>query len=513
MIPCLKRLGRWSPALIFAASSTLLAQNVDVPLQNWTVPPYQSAAASSGGITTMADLTPGIGFVGVTPCRLVDTRSGSGFPSGYGPPSLTQGVQRNFDLNSQPNCAGIPDLVKAYSLNFTVTNTAGLGFLIVWPQGQTQPLTSSINYVAAQTLANAVIVPAGTGGGVSVLAGISNTDLLIDINGYFTDTYNSNIQFVVTGNYGGQPVLTAKNTSSAANSYAVKGEASGSGGAGSAGVQGLASATGAAGATYGVLGQSNSTSADAAGARGVDGSGAPAGATSFAPAGLRGESTTAYGVLGLSRFVGIRGDVLNTSGGSLAEGRLGYSVSGTNYGVYAIGDVGATGTKSFVMPHPTDPSLVIRYISLEGPEAGTYFRGRGRIDGRSAVIDVPESFRLVTEPDSLSIQLTPIGRNATLWVTDLNLDQIAVQGSRDVEFFYTVNGIRRDYGGFQAIAQSSEFVPESATVRLPESLPAAAKRNLVTNGTYNADGAVNLETAQRLEWPRIWAARTSVSPN
>jgi hypothetical protein len=467
----------------FVLSSTLPAQNVDTALRNWTVPPYR-VSSSDGGLSTMVDIPPGVAFVAVQPCRIVDTRD-SAFPPGYGTPSLTQGLPRNFDLNNGP-CTGIP-AVAAYSLNLTVTNTQGLGFLIVYPQGGSQPNVSTLNYVIADTVANAAIVPAGTGGGVTVVVGVSGADLIIDINGYFTQNYNPGVQFTATSSISGQGAIFGTNSSSLATS---------------SGVYGLASAT--TGAVFGVLGKSSSTSSDSAGVKGTDGTGTLTGATSFGPAGVRGESLNAYGTLGLSRFVGVRGDVLNATGATLAEGRLGYAVSGTNYGAYAIGDIGATGTKSFVLPHPSDPSLVIRFISLEGPEAGTYFRGRGRLEGRSAVIEVPESFRLVTEPDGLSIQLTSVGRPGTLWVSDLNLDQIVVQGARDVEFFYTVNGIRRDYAGFEAIAHSSEFVPESAGSRLSESLPATARQNLVTNGAYHPDGSVNLQTAHRLRWNEIW---------
>jgi hypothetical protein len=66
----------------------------------------------SSGLTTMTDVTSGVGFVGVAPCRLVDTRQ-AGFPAGYGPPALTQGALRNFDLNSDPLCTGIPAEVEA----------------------------------------------------------------------------------------------------------------------------------------------------------------------------------------------------------------------------------------------------------------------------------------------------------------------------------------------------------------------------------------------------------------
>jgi hypothetical protein len=362
---------------------------------------------------------------------------------------------RAFDLNSASHCPGIQTGVDGYSLNFTVAETAGpSGDIRVWPTGNPPLNVSTLVWTQTNAVvANAAIVGAGTNGSIDVQVAGSNTHLIIDINGYFTDTYNS-------GAPGNQLVAT-----------------------------------------------STSTAADSAGMKGVDaGSGSLSGATGFARSGVRGESVGGYGVLGLSRFIGVRGDVLNIGGASLAEGRLGYAVGGTNYGVYAIGDVGATGTKSFVLPHPTDPSLVIRYVSLEGPEAGTYFRGRGHLHGRSAIIDVPESFRFVTEAESLSIQLTPIGGYAILWVTELRLDQISVQGSRDVEFFYTVNGVRRGYVDFEPIVESSEFVPGSASARLPTNLGVEARERLLSNGTYNADGSVNLTTAERLGWTRIWAS-------
>jgi hypothetical protein len=76
--------------------------------------------------------------------------------------------------------------VAAYSLNITVTNTLGPGFISIYPQGGAAPLVSTLNYLAGQTLANAAIVPAGTSGGITVVAGVSGTDLIIDINGYYS---------------------------------------------------------------------------------------------------------------------------------------------------------------------------------------------------------------------------------------------------------------------------------------------------------------------------------------
>ena len=48
-----------------------------------------------------------------------------------------------------------------------------------------QPTVSTLNYVAGQTVANAAVVPLGTAGGVTVIAGVSGTDLIIDTNGYY----------------------------------------------------------------------------------------------------------------------------------------------------------------------------------------------------------------------------------------------------------------------------------------------------------------------------------------
>jgi hypothetical protein len=128
--------------LIFASSP--LGAQIGTAVPNWTVPPYQRSSAS-GGITTMSDVTPGVAFVGVDPCRLVDTRAAAGFPAGYGPPFLSAGVQRNFDLDSAAHCPGIPSGVEAYSLNITVTNTGGPGFVKIWPAGSGVPDVSTIN--------------------------------------------------------------------------------------------------------------------------------------------------------------------------------------------------------------------------------------------------------------------------------------------------------------------------------------------------------------------------------
>ena len=75
-------------------------------------------------------------------------------------------------------------IAEAYSLNFSVVPHGSLFYMTVWPTGGTRPTVSTLNDIPGQIIANAALVPAGTGGKVSVFP-TNDTDLIIDINGYF----------------------------------------------------------------------------------------------------------------------------------------------------------------------------------------------------------------------------------------------------------------------------------------------------------------------------------------
>jgi YVTN family beta-propeller protein len=125
-----------------------------------------------------------LAFYPLTPCRVADTRK-STFPQGLGPPSLTGGQERQFPILNATTTCNIPASgVAAYSLNFSVVPHGSLFYLTVWPTGETRPTVSTLNDVPGQIVANAAIVTAGTSGDVSVYP-TNDTDLVIDINGYF----------------------------------------------------------------------------------------------------------------------------------------------------------------------------------------------------------------------------------------------------------------------------------------------------------------------------------------
>ncbi|MEM6671827.1 MAG: VCBS repeat-containing protein [Planctomycetota bacterium] len=218
------------------------------------------------------------------------------------------------------------------------------------------------------------------------------------------------------------------------------------------------------------------------------------------------------GVLGVTSVpfrIAVAGRTENVSGpfadgvAGFGTGPSGYGVNGVNtdggFGVFATGNMGATGTKSFVQPHPTDPAVELRFVCLEGNEAGTYFRGQTELVGGIAQLEIPEEFQHVTAPEGLTVQVTPRGP-AMLWVESASLERIVVRGSSDVAFDYFVNGVRRGYADVELVGENRAYRPAEVGLPFGEGLPAEIRQMLVDNGTLNPDFTPNEQTALRLGW-------------
>ncbi|MBV8518925.1 MAG: hypothetical protein JO197_16130 [Acidobacteria bacterium] len=468
--------------LSFLLASTLSAFAQNIPLQNWPV---------------AATRTNALAFVAVTPCRLVDTRN----PSGpFGGPSYAALETRTYDVAAGP-CTGLPLTAQSYSLNFTIVNynVASGSYITAWAAGTTRPNVSSVNFGTGVPVANASIVATGASGQISVFAG-GATDIIIDLNGYFiggAGTLPAGKSFRMTGSMDDSGVIYGINGSSVSGIYTtgVLGTLTTLNLTDGSGVMGYTTA----GATWGVKGFNSGTTGFGGGVLGI--SGARSGTAIGNLAGVRGESQLGFGVLGNTNNAAGVGGTYNDANGNIL--RSGYLANNT-YAVYAAGDLAASGTKFFVDPHPSDATKVIRFAALEGPEAGTYFRGRGRFVHGRAVIDVPEAFRMTTEEEGMTVHLTPIGGLAMVAVTQQSLDHIEAEASKDVEFSYVVYGVRRGYKDFQPIRDGVEFIPDSPTAKLPAYLNEEQKKRLIDNGTYNSDGTVNLGTAVKLGWDKAW---------
>ncbi|MEM8713800.1 MAG: hypothetical protein AAGG01_22895, partial [Planctomycetota bacterium] len=192
------------------------------------------------------------------------------------------------------------------------------------------------------------------------------------------------------------------------------------------------------------------------------------------------------------------GDMTGTSTGGFGAAVWGRSSDPLRNAVFAEGDTGATGTKSFIQPHPTDAAKQIKFVCLEGNESGTYFRGKTHLQAGGAVIEVPEDFRLVSESENLTVQITPMV-NARVWVESYGLDRIVIGSTADIEVHYMVNGVRKGYGNLQTIERNTAYVPREAG-QFGRQYPQEIRDMLVENGTLNPDYTPNLETAARLGW-------------
>jgi hypothetical protein len=132
-------------------------------------------------------------FVPMPPARITDTRLGSLEPNAG--MTLTPGSTLDVQVTT---AGGVPATgVAAAVLNVTATDTTAAGYFTVFPTGTSRPLASNLNWSRAETIPNRVIVPVGTGGKVSIFNGYGNADVVVDVNGYFTDSTASGVFFRV----------------------------------------------------------------------------------------------------------------------------------------------------------------------------------------------------------------------------------------------------------------------------------------------------------------------------
>jgi hypothetical protein len=177
-------------------SATQLQAQVPSSLLSAALRACVQVLAPSSGVTgcTYFNVTqPGaLQFVPVPPCRIADTRDANG---AFGGPYLAGGVARFFPVPS--SSCGIQASAGAYSLNITAVPRGSLGYITVWPTSplrDPQPTISTLNSLDGSIVANAAIVPAGMGIGISVYPS-NNTDLVIDTNGYFVPPSSTTLQF------------------------------------------------------------------------------------------------------------------------------------------------------------------------------------------------------------------------------------------------------------------------------------------------------------------------------
>ena len=174
-----------------------IAQDEELPLSNWSAPPYwaptvkpaegEQGAALLAHVQGMqaqalAPLPSPLPFVAVTPCRIVDTRLA--VSDGFHQPNFADDEARTFPFPSSPDCPGLPVTAGAYSINVQFRPISQLSFLTAYPTGVTMPLVSTLTAGPAGWVGNAAIVPAGAGGAIDIYCQYAGR-VVIDINGYY----------------------------------------------------------------------------------------------------------------------------------------------------------------------------------------------------------------------------------------------------------------------------------------------------------------------------------------
>jgi subtilase family serine protease len=119
----------------------------------------------------------------VTPTRVLDTRSHVGVPT-------TTPVPANSSISVQlAGANGVPATgVTAVALNVTATQSTAGGYLTIYPDGTTRPVSTSLNFLAGQTIPNMVTVPVGDNGKVDFYNLAGTVHIVADLAGYYTNT-------------------------------------------------------------------------------------------------------------------------------------------------------------------------------------------------------------------------------------------------------------------------------------------------------------------------------------
>lgn len=123
-------------------------------------------------------------YTAIRPERLVDSRpghsTGDGLSAGYGRSARFAEVE--FEVGGRLD-GTLSTFYAAVVLNVTVTGSDQPGWVAVYPCG-TDPATSTVNFAAGQTVANAAIVSPGANGTFCYKAS-QPVNVIVDLQGWF----------------------------------------------------------------------------------------------------------------------------------------------------------------------------------------------------------------------------------------------------------------------------------------------------------------------------------------
>ena len=133
---------------------------------------------------------------------------------------------------------------------------------------------------------------------------------------------------------------------------------------------------------------------------------------------------------------------VNITGGTLRNSPL-LSCTGSRCS-WTGSTINRQGWKGFDIKHPNKKGHRLRHICVEGPEAAVYVRGTLK---NSNIIELPEYWKGLIDPESISITLTPIGSYQELYIKNIEWGQkVTVMNSTSgsIHCFYSIWASRID---------------------------------------------------------------------
>lgn len=122
-------------------------------------------------------------FDSLPPARLLDTRTGGSTVDGkfVRTGAIASGQVLELQVAGR---GGVSDTARAAALNVTSVAPARPGYLTLYPCGGTTPLSSNVNYLGGDVVANLVVVPLDASGRACIFAS-STVDVVVDTAGFF----------------------------------------------------------------------------------------------------------------------------------------------------------------------------------------------------------------------------------------------------------------------------------------------------------------------------------------
>jgi len=117
-------------------------------------------------------------------------------------------------------------------------------------------------------------------------------------------------------------------------------------------------------------------------------------------------------------------------------------------------------TKEFDIPHPSKENYRLAHGCIEGPEFGVYFRGKSKTN----TINLPDYWKDLVHEDTITVNLTPIGKNQNLYVEYIKDNQIKVgggvivQGETQFNYHYTIFAERKDVNKLVPEYEGTEII-------------------------------------------------------